>query len=508
MKTTLSEREGNTVKFEVEISGEELQEAFDKRLKQLSREARIPGFRQGKVPLAMLRQRLGDEAIITDAVEEAMNEWFVAATTELGIEPVERPKIDVGDSVPELGKPFAFKVEVTVMPEVVLGEYKGVAAVKESAEVREEEVDAQMERLRNEFAELRPVGDRAAQEGDFVTADFRAELDGAPVAALEATDFVYELGKGLLFAEIEAQTVGMRVEEERTFKLTLPEDSVEGDLGGKTVDFTVKLKEVKEKVLPALTDTWASEVSEFATLDELRGEIRSKMQGAKDYSADQRFRSLAVQVAADNATLELPDVVVREQAEEMATDFAKSLAARGGNIKAYLEESGITADQMIEDMKPQAARNVKTGLVLDAVAKAEGLEVTDEDISQAAREMAALSRTDAETLETNLRKSNRLEPIKWQLLRDKAADFIAAHAVPVAPGVEDWGAVVEHISADVSAMQERQVAESEGAEQGSGTAKTAAETAAEATAETGTGQEDESEVEATAETGSPAGQEV
>lgn len=437
MKTTLSERDGNTVKLEVEVSGEELQEAFDSKLKKLVREVRIPGFRPGKAPMTMVRQRFGDEAIITDAVEDAMAGWFTAAALELQLDPVERPKIDIGEELPELGKPLSFTATVTVMPEVELGEYKGLEVPKESAEVKDEEVDAQVERLRNEFAELKPVTDRPVKSGDFVTADFRAALDGEPVEGLDASDFVYEVGAGRLFAEIEVQTLGMKVDEERVFQLALPEDFGAEEAAGKTVDFTVKLKEIKEKVLPKLSDGWASEVSEFETLLELRQEIRGKIEGAKTYSLDQQFRAQAVQTAADNASLDLPDVVVVEQAQEMVGDFAQSLAQQGGDIRTYLEATGITVEQMINDFKPQAARNVKTGLVLDAIAKAEGLEVADSDVDEAIAQMAAAARTDAATLKAGLEKNNRIEPVKWQILRDKAADFVAANAVAVAPPAKE-----------------------------------------------------------------------
>ncbi|HLA82691.1 MAG TPA: trigger factor [Thermoleophilia bacterium] len=433
MKTTLSERDGNSVKLEIEVSGDELQEAFDAKLKKLVREVRIPGFRPGKAPMVMVRQRFGDEAIITDAVEDAIGGWFAAAAIELGLDPVERPQIDIGEDLPELGKSLVFTATVTVMPEVELGEYKGLEVPKESAEVKDEEVDAQVERLRNEFAELRPVTDRPVKTGDFVTADFRASLDGQPVESLEANDFVLETGAGRIFAEIEVQTLGLKPGEERTFELTLPEDFGGEGVGGKTVDFTVKVKEIKEKVLPRLSDSWTSEVSEFATLLELRQEIRGKIQGSKTFAVEQRFRGLAVQAAADNAKLDLPDVLVVEQAQEMVADFAKSLAQQGGDIKAYLEATGITVEQMIADFKPQAARNVKTGLVLDAVAKSEGLEISDGEIDHAIAQMASAARTDAAAVKASLRKNNRLEPVRWQLLRDKAADFIAAVAVAVEP---------------------------------------------------------------------------
>lgn len=433
VKTTLSEREGNAVKLAVEVSGDDLQEAFNSRLTQLSKEVRVPGFRQGKVPAAMVRQRLGDEAILADAIEEAMSGWFASAVIELGLDPVDRPQIELGDDAPELGKPLGFTASVTVMPEVVLGEYKGVEAPKEPADVQDQEVDAQMDRLRNEFAELRPVTGRAVQEADFVTADFRSALDGTPVEVLDASDFAFEVGGGRIFSEIEENVVGMNVADERLFPLVLPEGFADNDLGGKTVEFTIILKEIKEKVLPPLSDKWASEVSEFGTLLELRVEIRKKLQAAKAYAVEQHFRSLAVKAVTDNATLDLPEVVEREQAEEMVADFKQSLESQGGSLEAYLEGTGTTVEQMTEDMKPQAANNVKTGLVLDAVAKAEGIEASEDEVSAAVVQMAAAGRVDAKAFEARLRKSGRIETFKWQIVRDKAADFIVANAVAVAP---------------------------------------------------------------------------
>ncbi|MBN1630356.1 MAG: trigger factor [Thermoleophilia bacterium] len=432
MKTTLTERDGNTVKMAVEVSTEELRQAFDGQLKKLSREVRIAGFRPGKAPVSMVRQRLGDEAILIEAVEESMNEWFSTAAVELDLEPVDRPEIEPDDELPELGKPFGFKATVTVMPEIVLGAYKGVEAAKEATEAEDSEVDGQMERLQNEFAELRPVSGRAVQMGDFVNTDLRAVYEGQPVEGLEATDYVFELGGNQMFAEVEAQVVGMNIDEERTFAFALPEGFPD-DLGGKTVDFTIVLKDIKEKVLPALTDQWASEVSEFATLLELRQEIRSRISLSKAHSSDQLFRARAIKAAADNATVDLPDVVVRRQAETMMGDFKRSVESQGGTLEGYVEASGVTVEQIIEDMKPAAANNVKTELVLDAVAKAEGIEATDEEVSAMVAEMAAAGKVDAQQLEKRLRKGGRLEELRASMVRDKAADLIVEQAVAVAP---------------------------------------------------------------------------
>lgn len=433
MKTTLSEREGNTVKLAVEVSGEELQEAFDSRLKKLQKEARVPGFRPGKAPLTMLRQRVGDQAILADAIDEELGRWFATAALELNLDVVDTPQIDMGEDLPEMGQGFSFTASATIMPEVELGEYKGLEVVKDNDEVTTDEVESQMDRLRNEFAELKPIEGRAVQNGDFVTADFKAEVDGTPIDGLEATDFVFEVGAGRIFDEVEAAVAGVSAGETKTFPVTLP-DGFPDDMAGKKADFTITVKEIKEKAMPELTDEWATEVSEFATLEELRNEIRSKMQAGKTYQADQKFRSLAVKAATDNASLDMPDVVVKEQAEELLADFTRSLQAQGGDLNAYMAATGATAEQMLEDMKPTAANNVKTGLVLDAVAKAEGLQATEEEVQMAVAQMAMASRQDPKQFAERLVKSGRLPTVGWQVLRDKAADFIAANAVPLTEG--------------------------------------------------------------------------
>jgi trigger factor len=432
VKTTLSERDGNTVRFAVEVSSEELQEAFNTRLRQLSREVRIPGFRPGKAPMAMVRQRLGDEYVLTETVEESMAGWYSKAVVELGLEPVDRPEVDAGEDAPELDKPFSFAATVTVMPDLVLGEYKGLEVPKESSEVEDAEVDAQMERLRNEFSELRPVSDRVAQMGDFVTVDFQATLDGKPVEDLAADDYVFEVGGDRMFPGVAENLVGMNASEEKTFPFEVPE-GFPGDAAGKAVDFALTLKEIKEKVLPELSDQWATEVSEFATLLELRQEIRGKIGAGKAYGVEQQFRNNAVKKATDNASIDLPDVVVRAEADDLMADFKKSIEQQGGTLEGYVEALGVTVEAMLEDIKPQAANNVKTKLTLDAVAAEEGLEVTDEEVGLMVAQMAAGSKIDAKVLENRLRKSGRLESLKGQMMRDKAVDFIVKSAVAVAP---------------------------------------------------------------------------
>lgn len=432
MKTTLSERDGNTVKLAVEVSSEELNEAFTAQLRKLSREVRIPGFRPGKVPAAIVRQRLGDQAILLDALEQSIPEWFTRAALELGLEPIDRPEIELGEELPEPDKPLNFTAKVTVMPEVVLGEYKGLKIPQEPVEVKDEEVDEQVQRLRDTFAELRPVEGRPVQTGDYVTVDVTATLDGNRVEDLEVTDFMFELGGGRMLPAIDEQVVGMNAGEQKTFSAELPPEYPE-ELRGKTAEFTVTLKEIKEKVLPPLTDGWVSEISEFATLLELRQEIRSRLRSAKEQSSWQRFRARAVKEATERATMELPDILVQEQAEQMLTDFARSLESQGGSLEAYVEATGFSKERILEDMKQQAAADLRTDLVLSAVAKAEGLEATEEEVATAIGEMAAMAKIEAKEFEKRLRRGGRIEAVKEQIVRNKAVDLIADSAIAVPP---------------------------------------------------------------------------
>jgi trigger factor len=477
VKTTLSERDGNTVKLDVEVSSEELQEAFDARVKKLAREVRLPGFRPGKAPVAMIRQRFGDEGIVTEAVEDKIGDWFALAATEAGLDVVERPSIEIGDEVPVLGQPLKFTATCTVMPEVELGRYTGLEVPKDLAEVEDDEVNTQVERMRNEGAELRPVTGRAAQNGDFVTVDFGASHNGEPVPGLEATDFVFEVGSGRLFPEIEVQTIGMNIDEERTFDFVMPKEIGGDEEAGQTVDFTTKLKEIKEKVLPEISDKWASEVSEFETLLELRLDLRARLAAQKAQAADQKFRQSAVQAAVNEVTIDIPDAVIVESAQGMVQDFARSLASQGGDLNGYFEAAGTTLEQMIEDFKPTAEREVKTGLVLDAIAKAEKLAVTDEDIDGAFAEMATASRADAATIRNTFEKANRLESVKWQILREKTVNFVTDNSVAVAPvepavdaDVAEAAPVAEDVVAEaVEAQQNNEAAETETVSEESGT---------------------------------------
>lgn len=442
MKSIVAEQEGTTVRLEIEVSAEEVQEGLDTTLKQLAREVRVPGFRKGKVPLRVAEQRFGAHAIVHQMLEDYLSRWYGVAVDEAGVEPVDTPEVDYDDE-PESGKPFSFKVVVTVMPVPVLGEYKGLEVPRQVLVALDEEVDARVDRLREEFAELSVVAGRPVQKGDFITIDAKGMLDGVEVESATVDDYAFEVGGGRLLADLEDGVVGMASGEDKSVPVVFPEDYPSEDLAGKTLEFNVAVKEVKEKVLPAMNDDFAKDVSEFETLLELRLDIRGKLQAAKDSAAERAFRGAAVKAATDAAVADLPAVVVDRQAQEMVEDFARSMSMQGGDFSAYLEMTGVKVEQMLADVRPEAEMTVKTSLVLDAIVAAEGLEAGEDEVQVRVAQMATAGRLDAGEVRSRLEESGRIQSVRQQLLREKAADLIVQHAVAVAPSVADVVAAPE-----------------------------------------------------------------
>src|SRR5665811_2053747 len=432
VKTTVGEKVGNDVKLEIEVSTEEVQRGIEATIKQLSREVRIPGFRKGKVPTGMIVQRFGMEAITQQMLDDQLSSWLVEALTEVEIEPVGRPEVDF-EEAPEEGKPFTFTSVVTVMPTAELGVYKGVEVPRVDAQVEDAEVDERVERLREEFAELESVGDRPVAVGDFITVTAEGFRDGEAVPNTQLDDYMFEVGGGHLLPDLEQGVVGMKAGDECTLPVAFPDDYHAEELKGATLDFTVAVKEIKEKSLPALNDEFAKDVSEFETLLELRLDIRSKLQAAKDSAADRGFRAAAIDAVAGDITVDLPPAAVDRQAREMVDDFARSLSMQGGDIRGYLQATGSGLEQLVQQMLPEAEKALRTSLALDAVAAAESLEVTDEQFDERLDKLAAAGKVEASELRSRLEQSGRISEIRQQILRELAADFIAENAVAVVP---------------------------------------------------------------------------
>jgi trigger factor len=430
MQPTVSELSGSRVSVEVEVPAADVDRAVARAARGLAREMRMPGFRKGKAPPSLVIQRVGFAAVLEEAIREALPEWYERALLGSGIAPVGDPSVEVVSTPEAEGEPLAFKFEIGVRPKAELGEYKGLEVGKAEPEPPEELVDREVERIREGFAKLEPV-DRAADEGDVLLVDFEGLLDGKAFEGGKASDYLLELGGGQLIEGFEEQLAGATSGESRDVEVTFPEDYQAEQLAGEDAVFTVEVKEVREKVLPDLDDDFASEASEFDTLEELRADITTRLAEAVGQRAEQDFRVAAVDAAAAEAKLDLPDELATARASERWERVERQLASRGMQPDAYLQMQGKTREEVIEESKPEAEAELKREAVLAAIADAEGIEAAEEEMVEALEHSAEHERTTPEKLLGRLRESGRDAMIRDDIRFRKAIDLVAEAAKPI-----------------------------------------------------------------------------
>lgn len=430
MQTTLTELPDSRVKVEAEVPPKDVERAANRAARAMARELRLPGFRKGKAPPSLVIQRMGFGAVLAEAIREALPEWYERALLDAGVTPIGDPDIDMV-STPEVeGEPLTFKFEVGVRPAAELGEYKGLEVGREEKEADEEIVDTEVDRIREGFARLEPV-ERAAQEGDSVLIDFEGFVDGQPFQGGVADDYLLALGSGQLIDNFEDQLTGAVPGDEVDVEVTFPDEYQEPKLAGEDAVFKVKVKEVREKILPELDDEFASDASEFDTLEELRADIREKVGAALNSRAAEDFRIAAVDAAVDAATVEIPDEIVTARAGERWERMERQLAQQGMDPNMFLQMQGKTRDELIEETKPDAERELKREAVVTAIAAAEELEVAEEEMVEALAHSAEHERTTPEKLLERLRENGRDAVIREDLLAQKAIELIADSAVPI-----------------------------------------------------------------------------
>jgi trigger factor len=440
MQTTLKELPDSRVEVQAEVAPTDVERAANRAARAMAREMRLPGFRKGKAPPALVIQRVGFGAVLAEAIREALPEWYEAALLDAGITPIGDPDIDMV-STPEVeGEPLTFKFEVAVRPVAELGEYKGLEVGKEDKEVDEEVIDTEVDRIREGFARLEPV-ERAAKEGDSVLIDFEGFVDGQPFQGGQAEDYLLALGSGQLIDNFEDQLTGASPGDEVEVEVTFPDEYQEPKLAGEDAVFKVKVKEVREKQLPDLDDDFASDASEFDTLEELRGDIREKVGTALNSRAAEDFRIAAVDAAVDAATVEIPDEIVTARAGERWERMERQLAQQGMDPNMFLQMQGKTRDELIEETKPDAERELKREAVVTAIVAAEGLEASEEEMVEALAHSAEHERTTPEKLLARLRENGRDKVIREDLLAQKAIELVAdsAKAIPLAEAEERQG---------------------------------------------------------------------
>ena len=432
MEWKVSELPDSRVSVEVEVPAEDVKRAIDRAARGLARDTRMPGFRKGKAPPSLVIQRVGFAAVREEAIREALPEWYERALLGSGIAPVGNPNVEMVSTPEADEEPLSFKFEIGVRPRAELGEYRGLEVPKEEPEPPAEMVDREIERMREAFTKLEPV-ERAAADGDVLLVDFEGLLDGEAFEGGKASDYLLELGGGQLIEGFEQQLSGAEAGETRQVEVTVPEDYPAESLAGEDAVFAVEVKEVREKVLPGLDDDFAAEASEFDTLAELREDIGKRLAEVVGQRAEQDFRVAAVDAAAAGAELDLPEQLAVARATERWERVERQLAGRGMNPDAYLQMQGKTREEVIEESRPEAEAELKREAVLAAIADAEQIEVSDEEMVEALEHSAEHERTTPEKLLERLRKDGRDTMIRDDIRFRKAIDLIAESAKPIAP---------------------------------------------------------------------------
>jgi trigger factor len=434
MKTEVTELEDSKVRIDASVPAEDVQRHLDRTAKELGRELRVPGFRKGKVPPQMVLQRVGREAVLEQALRDALPEWYEQAVLEAGVSTVGDPKLDVSD-LPGEGEPLELTIEISVRPSAQLGEYRDLEVGRAEVEVPDDAIDAEIERLREGFGSLNPV-EREAKEGDFVAIDYLGKVDGEPFAGGEGKDQLIELGSGSLVEGFEEALVGAKAGDEREVSVTFPEDYRAEQLAGKEATFDVTVREVREKRLPDIDDDFAIQASEFETVDELRADIAEKLRAAAEKRSDEQFREAAVEAAVANATVDIPDELAAGRAEEMFHRFEHRLSHQGIDPEMFHRMQGKSREELVEGVKPEAEQGLRREAVLAAIADEEGLEVSDDDLFEALRgdDGSPKAEKEARKAVDKLRQSGRDKLVREDIRMRRAAELVVDTAKPIPLG--------------------------------------------------------------------------
>jgi trigger factor len=426
--TEVTPLEENRVQLDVSVSHDEVERAVDRALRQLAREARIPGFRPGKVPPAVVMRRFGRDVVVQEMLKSSLGEWYESAVADAGVRPIDDPELDL-DTVPEEGSDLVFRATVRTRPTATVGNYTGLQVPREEVEVPDGAVDAELDRLRQRAARLQVV-ERPAAAGDFVVISFEGRANGRRIASASARDYMVELGANRLLPDFDTALQGMSAGEDVTVEVGYADDDQRPELRGKTVAYTVSLQQVQEKVLPDLDDDLALEVSEFDTLDELRADIFEKLRARQQAEVDERFRRRVIDAAVAEATVEVPAVMIDRRINGILSQTANQLP-RGVTFEQYLQATGRTLEQAVEELRPDAEMAIKRELVVEAVAQAEAIEITDADVEAQIRQDAESMGRDAEELAAEVRTGNAWETLREDLRLQRAVQTMVSTAEPI-----------------------------------------------------------------------------
>lgn len=423
--------EKNLGVLEVEVGAERVSAALDKAFNTVVKKTSIPGFRKGKVPRSIFEARFGVESLYNDAIDILLPEAYSEAVDEADIFPVDRPEIEIEQFAK--GETFKFKAKVTVKPEVKLGEYKGLEVPVAKAEVSEEDVNEELTRLQQRHAELSVLEEGAAENGDVVVIDFDGSVDGVQFEGGQAERYSLELGSNSFIPGFEEQVVGMATGDFKDVSVTFPESYHAVELAGKDAVFKVKLHEIKRKNLPELDDEFAKDVSEFDTLDEFKADLKSQIVTRKENEVKAAKETAAVEKAAENAEVEIPEAMISSETENMVRDFDNRLRQQGMNLEMYTGFSGQTTDDLKEQMKEEASKRVRNNLVLEQIAKEENIEVSEEEVTAELEKMAGQFQRDAEEVRNILAANGSLASLSDEIKLRKTIEVLVENSKEVEP---------------------------------------------------------------------------
>ncbi|WP_101844499.1 trigger factor [Halobacillus sp. Marseille-P3879] len=421
MSAKWEKKEGNQGTLTVEVPSEDFNKALDEAFKKVVKQVQVPGFRKGKVPRKLFEQRFGVESLYQDAIDIVLPKAYSDAVEETGIEPVDRPEVDVQQI--EKGQPLVFTADVTVKPEVKLGDYKGLTYEEQSTEVTEEDVENELKQQQERQAELVVKEEGTVEDGDTVVMDFEGFVDGEAFEGGQADNYSLEIGSGSFIPGFEEQLVGKAAGEEADVQVTFPEEYHAEDLAGKEATFKVKIHEIKGKELPELDDEFAKDVDEeVESLDELKKKTRDRLEEQKKTDAENQKRDTLVQKASENAEVEIPQAMVDTELDRMVSEFEQRLQMQGMTKDMYFQFTGQDEDALREQMQEDASKRVKTNLTLEAIAEAENVEATEEDVNSELENMASMYQTDVAQLTQML--GGNTDMVKEDLKVRKAIDVL------------------------------------------------------------------------------------
>lgn len=419
--------EGNQGVLTVEVEATEVDTALDQAFKKVVKQVNVPGFRKGKMPRRLFEQRFGVESLYQDALDILLPKAYGDAVQETGIEPVDRPEVDIEKM--EQGSNLVFTAKVIVKPEVKLGDYKGLEVEKTETEVTDEDVQNELTALQEQQAELVVKEEGTVENGDTVNIDFEGFVDGEAFEGGKAENYSLEIGSGSFIPGFEEQLVGETAGAEKDVNVNFPEEYHAEELAGKPAVFKVKIHDIKAKQLPELNDEFAKEAEGDAeTLEELKKELRTKLEESKKQEAENKTRETVIEKASENAEIEIPEAMVNTELDRMVQEFGQRLQMQGMNLDLYYQFSGTSEEALREQMKEDAGKRVRTNLVLEAIVEAENLEVSEEEIDAELSKMAEMYKMEVEQIKQMLAMQGGNDAVAADLKVRKAIDFLVENS--------------------------------------------------------------------------------